>query len=57
MKILSLLVREESRLDAELGKIRAAISALNGNRRGYKWSAAARQRMSIAQKKRWAKKA
>jgi hypothetical protein len=56
MKILSLLVREESRLDAELGKIRAAISALNA-RRGYKWSAAVRQRMSIAQKKRWAKKA
>jgi hypothetical protein len=60
MQIIKALKQEATKLEERLGRIRAAITALNGRgpgqgrRRGYKLSAATRRKMSIASKKRWA---
>jgi hypothetical protein len=63
MNIVQALRHEAKKLEERLDRVRAAITALNGRgpgrmgrRRGYKLSAAARRRMSLAQKKRWAEK-
>ena len=67
MNILKVLRRAEKEAEAkqeaatrELQAITAAIGALNGHGRpgrrpGHRMSAAARRRISIAQKLRWAK--
>ena len=67
--ITATLRKAEADLEKQLGKVRAAIAALDsgrgaqrgrpngsGKRRRRKLSAAARKAMSDAQKKRWAKK-
>jgi len=53
MKILAALRQEETKLENQLGKIRAAITCLNGNGAHHKLSAAVRRNMSRAQKLRW----
>jgi hypothetical protein len=59
MQILKALQKEATKLEQRLDRVRAAMTALNGagpgrKRGGYKLSAAARRKMSIASKKRWA---
>jgi hypothetical protein len=59
MEILKALKVEATKLEQQLDRVRAAITALNGEgsgrkRGGYKLSAATRRKMSIATKKRWA---
>jgi len=59
MNIVQALRQEAKKLEQQLDRVRAAITALNGRgpgrkRGGYKLSAATRRKMSIATKKRWA---
>jgi hypothetical protein len=59
MQIMQALKQEAKKLEQQLDRVRAAITALNGTgpgrkRGGYKHSAATRRKMSIASKKRWA---
>jgi hypothetical protein len=59
MQILQALKKETTKLEQQLTRVRAAITALNGastGRAGHKYvrSAAARRKMSLAQPKRWA---
>jgi len=61
MDIVRALHAEEKKLEQRLTQVRAAITALNGAAPGragrrYKRSAAARRKMSLAQRKRWATK-
>jgi len=61
MNIVQALRQEAKKLEERLDRIRAAITALNGagpGRAGRKYvrSAAARRKMSLAQRKRWAAK-
>ena len=64
MDILRVLNREESRivrqqaeLSSRLKRVSQAIEALNpAKRRTFRFSAASRQRMSLAQRKRWAQR-
>jgi hypothetical protein len=61
MQILKALKKEATKLEQRLDRVRAAITALNGAGPGragrrYKRSAAARRKMSLAQRKRWAAK-
>jgi hypothetical protein len=57
--LLSMLHHERATLARKLAGVEAAISALNGTpkalKRRHTMSAAARARISAAQKKRWAK--
>jgi hypothetical protein len=61
MNIVQALRHEAKNLEERLDRVRAAITALNGVGNGagsgtgkYVRSAAARRKMSLAQKKRWA---
>jgi hypothetical protein len=63
MNIVRALQTEAKKLEQRLTQVRAAITALNGSvsvsgqaGRRYKRSAAARRKMSLAQRKRWAAK-
>jgi hypothetical protein len=63
MNIVRELRREVAKLEHRLSQINTAITALNGigpgrgrKRGSYKHSAAARRKISIASKKRWATK-
>ncbi len=58
MDIVRALQTEAKKLEQRLTQVRAAITALNGAGPGrkYKRSAAARRKMSLAQRKRWATK-
>jgi hypothetical protein len=61
MNIVRALQMEAKKLEQRLDRVRAAITALNGEGRGhkrggYKHSAATRRKISIASKKRWAAK-
>jgi hypothetical protein len=58
MQILKALKKEATKLEQQLTRVRAAITALNGAAGGRKYvrSAAARRKMSLAQRKRWATK-
>jgi hypothetical protein len=64
MDILAQLKAARNKAASELGRLEAAVSALSGigsnsikpNRTRRKMSAAARRRISLAQKARWAKR-
>jgi hypothetical protein len=58
MNIVQALRREAKKLEQQLDRVRAAITALNGaapgrKRGGYKLSKATRAKMSRAAKKNW----